>query len=336
MGNRDQRCTRAVHSPQSRRHTIFNIALAVIGGALLYVTVRRVGWSDVQASIHAIGWWFVLVMVLGGLRFAARSMAWVVCAQLTTLRFRDAFSAMLAGDALGSITPLGLLASEPAKVLIVKSRLPTVSAVASVAAENAFYVASVLAMIAAGALVFLGVAGVPPQLGLAAQGILAGVLITALAGVWVARRRPSVLTQLARVVAPIIRRQATSLDRHRLREIEVHFYALLMWPAARIGRVFFWEALFHIGAVAEVFLVLKFISNATLLDAFVLETTGRLIVVVFKFVPYRLGVDEAGTALVAQALALNPAAGVTLALVRRIRILGWNAVGLGLLALRRS
>ena len=76
-------------------------------------------------------------------------------------------------------------------------------------------------------------------------------------------------------------------------------------------------------------------GTVTLLEAFVLETAGRLIVVAFKFVPYRLGVDEAGTALVARALALDPAAGVTLALVRRVRILFWNAAGLMLLAIRR-
>jgi hypothetical protein len=136
------------------------------------------------------------------------------------------------------------------------------------------------------------------------------------------------------VLASITGRKETSHD--RLREIEVHFYALLTWPAARIGRVLLWHALFHMGAVAEVFLVLRVVSSgATLLQAFVLETTGRLIVVLFKFVPYRLGIDEAGTALVARALTLDPTAGVSLALVRRIRILSWNGVGLALLTLTR-
>jgi hypothetical protein len=60
-----------------------------------------------------------------------------------------------------------------------------------------------------------------------------------------------------------------------------------------------------------------------------------LIVVAFKFVPYRLGVDEAGSAMIARALALDPAVGVALALVRRLRILFWNAAGLVLLAIRR-
>ena len=322
-----------VPSPTSARATALNAAFAIAGGALLYMTVRRVGWTDVQSSIKAIGWWYAVVIVLGGLRFAARSKAWSLCAEPERLRVRDAFAATLVGDALGNLTPLGLLASEPAKVLMVKGRISTVTAVAAVAAENTFYSVSVLAMIAMGAIGFFAATSVPATLRVAVQAALGGVLALGLVGVWTVRQRPAVLTRLARVVAGVSGREVTSID--RLRQIEVHFYAFLMWPAARIARVFAWEALFHVGAVAEVFLVLRLVSNATLLQAFVLEATGRFIVVVFKFVPYRLGVDEAGTALVARALTLDPTVGVALALVRRIRILVWNAVGLALLAIRR-
>jgi len=332
-------------APDQRRNILLNLTFAVAGGALLYVTVRRVGWADVQASVTAIGGWYVVVLFLGGLRFLARSIAWTVCARPfdspslaqggpERLSVLDAFRAALAGDALGNLTPLGLLASEPTKVLLVRNRIPVVTAVASVAAENAFYMASVVAMIVAGALAFFGVAQVPPALRTVAQATLGGAVAAGLVAIWTARRQPAILTRLARLLATLTGRQATSID--RLREIEVHFYALVRWPMARIAHVFLWEALFHVGAVAEVFLVMTVISSgATLLQAFILETAGRLIVVVFKFVPYRLGVDEAGTALVARALTLDPAVGVTLALVRRIRILIWNGVGLVFLAMRR-
>jgi hypothetical protein len=328
------RMAEQLDAPSHRRTTALNLAFALAGAALLYLTVRRVGWADVQSSLTRIGWWYLVILMLGGFRFAARSSAWVVCAQPDRLSLRDAFAATLASDALGNLTPLGLLASEPAKVFIVKDRLPLVRAVASVAAENAFYSVTVLAMIAAGALAFFAVANVAPTLRMVAQATLVGVAVGGVLAVWAARRQPAVLTRVARVLARITGRKATSLD--RLREIEVHFYALLTWPAGRIARVFFWHALFHVGAVTEVFLVLRLVSSgATLLQAFVLETTGRLIVVVFKFVPYRLGIDEAGTALVARALTLDPTAGVALAMVRRIRILFWNGVGLLLLTLTR-
>jgi Lysylphosphatidylglycerol synthase TM region len=303
---------------------------------LLVITVQRVGWDAVQESILALGWWYVPIVALGGLRFAARSRAWQVCLGDGTLSFGRAMSATLAGDSLGNLTPFGLLASEPAKVFFVKDRVEVVAAVASVAAENAFYVASVLAMIGAGALTFVSVVQLPPALRLGVQLVLACVLTGSVIGLWVVRRQPAFLSRLARTLARWTGRAATAPD--RLREIEVHFYSLFTWPLRRIAHVAFWEAAFHAAAVAEVFLVLRLLpgaSHVTLVDAFILETTGRLIVVAFKFVPYRLGVDEAGSAVVAKALLLDPSLGVALALVRRLRVLFWNAAGLLLLAARR-
>ena len=67
------------------------------------------------------------------------------------------------------------------------------------------------------------------------------------------------------------------------------------------------EASFHALGVAEVHLTLRLLYGTApaLLTSFILETTNRLIQVVFKFVPLRLGVDEAGTAVFTQVLGLG-------------------------------
>ena len=43
---------------------------------------------------------------------------------------------------MGNLTPLGLLASEPTKILMVRAKISTVTSIASVTIENAFYVVS--------------------------------------------------------------------------------------------------------------------------------------------------------------------------------------------------
>jgi glycosyltransferase 2 family protein len=325
-----------LEAPSTTRRTLVNLTFAVVGAALLIITVQRVGWAQVQSSLTDIGWWYMPILALGGLRFSARARAWQICAGSPALTFRHALAAILAGDALGNVTPLGVLASEPAKVFFVNDRVSTVTAVSSVAAENAFYMASVLTMLGAGALIFFEIANVPPGLRLGAQVVLGLVMLGGIAGIWMLRRQPAILSRVARGAARWSGRGRTAPD--RLREIEVHFYAVLTWPWTRIAHAIAWEAAFHGAAVAEVFLILQLLPagrDASLLEAFVLETAGRLIVVAFKFVPYRLGVDEAGSAMVARALALDPAVGVALALVRRLRVLFWNAIGLSLLAMRR-
>lgn len=321
-----------MHVPPSRAGTYLNVGLALVGGLLLILTIRQVGWFDVRSSLGSLGWWFAVVLVLGGIRFGARAAAWRACAGPDVLPLDAAFSATLAGDALGNLTPLGLLASEPAKAFLVRDRVPPVQAVSSIAVENAFYMTSVLLMIGAGTLVFIRRSAPSSALRLVTEGVLATVVVACVAAIWIARRRPAMLSRLARTFVTLTGRGQSGAD--RLHEIEASFYALLGWPVARLLRVAGWEAVFHVAAVAEVFLVLSVLvggGSATILDAFVLETAGRLVVVAFKFIPYRLGVDEAGAALVARALALDPVAGVALALIRRLRTLCWNAVGVTLL-----
>ena len=225
--------TRASGLSSTTRRTIINVVLALIGATLLVLTVRRVGLAEVRVSLTAIGWWYFPILALGGLRFAARARAWQVCAGSPLLSSTRAVSAILGADALGNLTPFGVLASEPSKVYFVHDRVPTVTAVSSVAAENAFYIASVLAMIGAGALAFFSIASVPPALRIAAQVVLVGVLIGGTGALWVMRRQPAILSRLARLTAQWSGRGAAAED--RLREIEVHFYAVLTWPWTRIA-----------------------------------------------------------------------------------------------------
>jgi hypothetical protein len=330
----------AVTSPAVlRARSPINIAIVIVGAALLVVTVQRVGgWWAVIDGITSIGWWFALVLLLGAARMAARARAWQLSVRATgptPLTFRHAFSAILAGDAAGNLTPLGVLASEPTKILMTRLHLSTVTSIASVAIENAFYMASVGVVLLAGTWLFLRRADVPAGLEQISEAIVVVVAIVFVAALWAARARPAVLSKLA----PYITRLAGRSDAPAgaLREVESKIYGALTWPALQTAHVVLWEAIFHLGAVAEVWMVLRLLPNSdrvTVVDAFLLESAGRFVTVAFKFVPYRLGIDEAGSGAVAGALGLSPAVGVTLALVRRLRILVLNAIGVAILARR--
>jgi hypothetical protein len=235
---------------------------------------------------------------------------------------------MLAGDAAGNLTPLGVLASEPTKILISRTRISTVTSIASVAIENAFYIGSVGIVLLAGTWIFLQRADVPAGLEQIAEAILIAGAIAAIAGIWAARTRPAALSRLAPLVTKLAGRSDAPAD--AVREIESRIYGVLQWPVVRMLHVAGWEAAFHVLAVAEVWMVLRLLPGGdqiTLVDAFLMESAGRFVTIAFKFVPYRLGIDEAGSGAVSTVLGLGPAVGVTLALVRRLRILVLNAVG---------
>lgn len=311
------------------RVSILNILIAAVGAGLLIFTIRRVGWSEVVSGITSVGWWFPLVVALGASRMMVRARAWTICAADPQFRFRDAFGAMLAADAVGNLTPLGLLASEPTKILLTRSRISTVTSVASVTIENTFYVASVALVLLTGTWLLLQRADLPSGIEQLADVLVVAILVGGIAGLWIARSQPAVLSRFAPLIARLAGRSSVPAD--AFREVEARIYGVLSWPLGRLAHVAVWEVAFHVAAVAEVWIVLRALPGVaviTFTDAFVLESAGRFVTIAFKFIPYRLGIDEAGSGAIAQVLGLNPVTGVTLALVRRLRIIVLNVLGL--------
>jgi hypothetical protein len=97
------------------------------------------------------------------------------------------------------------------------------------------------------------------------------------------------------------------------------------------------QAGYHLIGILEVWFVLSRISavSATVYAAFLLESISRMITIVFKLIPFLIGVDEAGAKFVTQTLALGAGIGVTLAIIRKGRILFWTAIGM-ILILKRE
>jgi len=96
------------------------------------------------------------------------------------------------------------------------------------------------------------------------------------------------------------------------------------------------ETAFHVLGIVEVWFILTriVVPAGQVLNAFLLESVSRLITIVFKLVPFVIGVDEAGAQFVGETVGLAAAIGVTLAIIRKGRILFWTAIGLLILVKR--
>ncbi|HTU99473.1 MAG TPA: lysylphosphatidylglycerol synthase domain-containing protein [Luteitalea sp.] len=316
-------------------------AVAAVGGLLLFAyTLRQTGVDTIADGFARVGSAFVVIVALSGLRFLLRAWAWLLCTEPPhALRLRDTFPALVSGDALGNLTPLGLFVSEPTKAAFVRSRVSLMNAVSGIAVENLFYILTVAAMIAGGTVALLAEFDVPPALrvmSLVALAGMVGFLVVALALVS-GRVRPLtwLLARLQHVsVVPAAVRRRTD----KLQTLEERVYTFARRYRSRPLPVLLLEIGYHVAGVAETYVTLVMLLPAsappTLLGAFLLESINRFINVAFKFVPMRLGVDEASTGLLTQVLYGMPALGVTLALVRKARMLVWTGVGVAFLGLR--
>ena len=298
---------------------------AALGGVVLFgYAVRRAGVAAIADGIRNVGWGLLPILGLAGARFLIRAGSWRLCMPPDKrIPLGQAFGAFLAGDAIGNVTPLGMIASEPTKVFLTRHRLATRESVASLAIDNFLYAASVVAVVILGVVVMLVTVplsfewrgGAVVTLVVAAIGI--AVTLRLLRGTWREHggRRPPWRESLA------------SLRR-----------SVLAFSSEQPGqplRVFLLDLSFHVLAVFEVFLTLRWLlgdSSPTLAQAVVFEALNRVVTVTFKFVPFRVGVDEALSGALAPMIAVQPASGVTLAVVRKVRNLLWTGIGLLLIA----
>ena len=306
------------------RRPFLTAACTVAGIGLFVYVVRRAGAAEILDGIQRVGWGLVIILLLAGVRFVLRSECWRLCMpDAARLPPGRAFRAFLAGDSVGNVTPLGMVASEPTKVLLSRHHLATRDAVASLAAENVIYAASVATMVSMGLLVVLLTVPLTATWRWGLGGALVSIAVAVIAGrrllrgTWDARRgaRPAWREPIAAV------RQAVA--------------AFSEGQANRFRRAYALDLVYHAIAVLEVFLTLRWVlgdRSPSLTQAIAFEALNRALVVAFKFVPFRVGVDEALTGAAAPMLALDPAAGITLAVVRKVRNLFWTGVGLAIIA----
>jgi hypothetical protein len=306
-----------------QRVSVSGVLTALAGLALLVLVVRGVGVAEIAADVRQVGWGLLAVIAIGGLRFLLRAIAWRLCLDHPeTLSVRDAFAAVVCGDTIGNLTPLGPLVGEPAKAALVRTKTPLAPAVTALAIENVLYTLSAAAMIAGGMMALLTRFALPPAIRDVGWIAIAAAVLLFAAALLVLWRRPAGVSRLLGS-SPRLARHA---DRVRALEDEMYSFAsrhrgaLPALAAAEIG--------FHALGVAEAYLTLWLLTGApSLITAFLFETANRLLTVVFKFVPLRLGVDEAGTAGFATIIGIPAQIGLSLAIVRKIRVLFWALAG---------
>ncbi|MCA1560092.1 MAG: flippase-like domain-containing protein [Acidobacteria bacterium] len=316
-----------------RRFRVVGVAASVVCAALFVWLVWQVGPRTIWAGLRQIGWGLLAIVALAGLRFSARAAAWTICIEPPhRLRFTDAFGGVVAGDALGNITPLGPIVGEPTKAAFVRGRVPLAPALTALAIENVLYMLSTAAMIAAGMIALLLRAELPAQLRGVSEVALAAMLALVAVAVWLLWQRPAVLSRpLTRLIPAALHGR---IDSVRALEQEIYTFATrrraAMVPLAAL------EVAFHALGVAEVHVTLWMLQGSPppLLVSFIVESVNRLITVLFKFVPMQVGVNEAGTAVATQVLGLGATPGITLGVVRKVRMLFWTMIGTGLLIRR--
>jgi hypothetical protein len=323
-------------SGSKRGLTPFGVIFLAAGVVLFAYFVKKAGLSQIVEGIKRLGAGFVLILAISAVRQIVRSVAWTLCMEAPhRLRFRDAFRARVMGDAIGNILPFAsFVISEPAKPALIRDRVPFMAGLSAIAIENIFYSLSVAVFIFSGMVALLLSFSLPRGLRIASIVTLVVILLIIALGCLLLSKQ---LRFLSGGAGFLNRRGLDVKWVEKVRTLEDRIYGFHQRSRSRFLPILLLEACFHLAGALEIYVTLSFISPLqppTFLTAFILESVNRVITVAFKFVPLRMGVDEAGTGKVSKVLQFAEVTGVTLAIVRKARDIFWSAVGMALLVQR--
>jgi hypothetical protein len=316
--------------------TPFGVIALLLGLVLFGYFVKKAGVSQILEGIGRLGAGFLLVIAISAVRQVARSIAWMLCMEPPyRLRFFDALRARIMGDAIGNVLPFaGFLVSEPAKPALIRDRVPLIAGFSAIAIENIFYALSVSLFIFSGMMALLLSFALPKGLRIISIITLVVIALVVLVGAVLIAKR---LRFVSGTASFLNRRGLNPKWIEKSSSLEDRVYGFYQRNSRRFLPILLLEACFHLAGVTEIYVTLSFISPdqpPTFLTAFILESVNRVITVVFKFIPLRMGVDEAGTGRVSKVLQFTMTTGVTLAIIRKARDVFWAAIGMILLLQR--
>lgn len=307
------------------------VLFLILGLILFYYVVSSVGLDQIAASLRLMGFGFVVVMAISAVRHWLRSVAWLHCIEQDhrNIRILDLFNVRLAGDAVRLLSFTGPFLGETSKAVLIRKRLPMVHGMSSIIIENLAYTVSVILVVISGLALLLANYSTKTSVKIMSASLAVGMILSIIAVQFVLVKRIKAFTRLGKWLARKTDIQWFKDRTHSIGHTEDKVHDFYAKKSGAFYIVFLLEIAANLVNVVEVYLILYFIGAAvTPLTAYIVEAMMKVVNILFFFVPGQVGVMEGGNAILLRMLGLGASAGVTLALIEKVRSIFWAAYGL--------
>lgn len=310
---------------------VFLVGGLVLWGSLLHA----LGAATVLANLRLVGWGIAPIVLQEILAHLANTLGWLMAfpRPRPPIPLPHLLAARIAGDAINYVTPTATLGGEFARARFLKGGGDTTSLVASIAVAKVSQAVGQVAFVIGGLAIVLHDTPLPPTI---RHGLLAGLgVFAALAVVLVLGQRRGIFAPMWGVAQRLGLPAPPPEFTRRLQRLDEE---IARFHGAATAPFFLSSLSFFIGwawGVAEIYLILWLLGvPATLHRALAIEVLSVALDGMLFFVPAKVGTQEGGKVLIFTLLGLDPAKGLSLGILRRIRELSWALVGLLILSRR--
>lgn len=315
------------------------IASLVLGLLLFAYLIKQTGLDTLASYLGLMGWGFAFIIALSCGRNYIRGASWYFAIEPDhrQIGFFALTNIMLAGEAVKYLTATGPFLSEPAKAAMMKRQVPMLHGFSSLVVENMIYYLSVWIFMLSGLPALSWIRDVPDALKLAGYiGAISIIIIVVITYLSIRHRWYPMAHFVELIGRRVADRRKESFNKviNNTRLVEERVYAFYENRRSAFYLILLINMFAHLINVVEVAVILFLMKlPADFSVGFVIEAVTKMINMAFFFVPTRAGVYESGNALVMDALGFSAAAGLALAIVRKIRAFVWVGYGLAIIAL---
>jgi glycosyltransferase 2 family protein len=309
------------------------IAFLLFGIIILILLFKSFGIEKFLNDLTLLGWRFIIIVSLFLFNNIVLSYAWKVLInhQVAGKVFCKLVLARIAGDSTGSINALGSVAGDPLKALFMRDDIPLQTAFASIVLDRTVHSLSNTLLILTGVIFSFFILDLPRII---MAGFLAVVIIFCLIIILLLKKQKSGLIEY--VIQKLPEKLSSKfMDKERLKNIRKidKEIGIILTGKNNLSRFFKSLAVRYISVLAtgtlEVYFIIKFTNiDITLTNSmFVYIFTLFLTSVVF-FMPANIGTSEASFSLALRFLGYDPAIGLTVGIIQRLRKFVWSGIGM--------
>ena len=318
-------------TPQSLIQISLRFVAALLGFGLLAYLVFRSGPGVVWKQLHAVGWGFALVILLGGLSQLAKTCAWrqAFTCDISGLSWSRSFVAQLISDGIGQFGVAGKVVGEGARISLLGRAVPISSALSAGAIDGGLHTFSALVVTVLGISAILMIGPVSVRWRVYAALLIAVLVTVVILAVVALRNRWPLVGNATRAIGRLPRLHAWVSDKQPIVDsAEDNLLSFRDEAPAAFWATLIFNLLWHMLAVLEVYIILRFMgAGFSVGGAFIVESLTKVINLVGALNPGNVGTYEGGSMLIAKMFGVTSTTGLTLALCRRARTIFWAGAG---------
>lgn len=312
------------------------IIFLFVGILILFLLFRNFGINKFINDLRLLGWGFLIIVSIFLFNNIILTFAWRVLInfRIKWKKFYILILARIAGDSTSSINSMGAVAGEPLKAMIIKNVVPFKTGLASVFLDRTVHTLANILLILTGIITGFFFLDLPVYVSAAL--LLVVLFFLGLIIFIIRKQKQGIIRFIINKLPSRFREKILKGERkEKIEEIDKEMGHI--WKSRENLRKFYISLALHYFSVLaagtlEIYLILTFINtNISITHSMFVYIFSLFLTSVIFFMPANVGTSEASYTLALKFLGYEPALGLSVGIIRRLRTFVWSGIGMAIL-----